>query len=168
MAVLIYDDDDDLWPELDFYEQVGLIEKTRDEPPAYAVIEKKTCACGTRNELAVDGDRIFCGRLDSAVGHSAYRIDRRVTREELTTVLAWLTRSAFQTFTSWIERGDFSRGLTSAKNKLFRKLPNSLPCCHAYRLAATPVYHLRHIVVSNEKKGPTLESVLISNGVDFE
>lgn len=157
--VLVYIEEE-RWPDLEFYENVGLVQITQTIPPTYAVFEKKPCACQTRNELAICENIFSKSLLDSTVGYSAYRIDPKVNRQELETVITWLTQSNYNTFTTWIESGSLMRGLTAARHKLFRKTATKLCGCHEYRLTATPVFHLQDIVVSGDKKGPTLESVL--------
>lgn len=148
------------------YIQEGLIKVVRREPDIYETIERSPCACNTLNDIAVYDDSIFTRRRDQyVVGSSCYRIVWSTESEFMTSVL-WLVKSHFYTFSSKIVKFE-EKATEEMKNTLERRLTpflfafETLPCCCLkYTLKNTPVYCLKHIVLSGKKKGPTINSVI--------
>lgn len=130
-----------------------------------ARIENKSCACDSRDGLAVSGNRFLCRDDAAHVGHIAFclpfydrdRIDTQIS-------LLWLicTHFNFHTYSVCIKGGSLQRVMIEAKKKLFvRRRLSSCQCIeYVARDDLKPLYFLQHIVLSNDKKGPTIESVL--------
>lgn len=148
------------------YTQEGLIEVVHQEPEIYTTIERSPCACNTLNDIAVYNDSIFVRRRNQyIVGSSCYRIIWSAESEFITSVL-WLVKSRFYTFSSKIVKFQ-EKGTGDIKNTFERRLTpffftfETLPCkCLKYSIKNSPVYCLKHIVLSGKKKGPTINSVI--------
>lgn len=114
--------------------------------------------------MAVCGSGFLCREDSAHVGHIAFCLPSYdPDRIETQTVLLWLLCSHFKfyTFSTRIEGGSLRRGLVEAIEKLFTRRPRSCRCFeYVFRQDVKPLYFLQHIVLSNEKKGPTIESVL--------
>lgn len=149
------------------FEEEGLVRVERfPDDDGYATIERtEECACTARDGLAVRGSAVVCREDLAIVGHTAFRLP--IYDEdclETQTALLWLLCNHFRfyTFSTRIENGTLRRGLIEAIEQLFvRRTRPSCECVeYVFRDNVKPLYCLRHIVLTNEKKGPTIESVL--------
>lgn len=138
------------------YIKSGLVQVLETKPEHYALIEKKTCACDTRNGIAVNNKSILINDLDNYVkGHENYIIEYKSYRE-LKTVIFWLLKSYFYMFDFKVEKSKFTRYLSERFFSIRYK-----PCiCIKYTLSEEPIYCLKNIVVSSLKTGPTVKSVI--------
>lgn len=142
-------------------DQEGLIKLHRiSTPPQGSVfIEKNAiCACSNHAIVVNNKDTITVVKGEHQVaGFPAYVLPPDCDDEEALAVVAWLTRHQFHTFTSKIEDGSLVRKLEPCR--FFRKIPHqSCEICESYELIGDPVFFLKHIVLSKQNKGPTLES----------
>lgn len=146
------------------YLEEGLV--TCQEPEIYQTIEKQKCACNTIDGLAVNNQSIILSNEDLyIVGSSAYKICFE-TETEFITAVFWLVKSNFYRITSIFTKF-FSQRTQKNETTLQSHLSstfhvkNYLQCgCIEYILEDTPVYCLKHIVLSGIKKGPTINSVI--------
>lgn len=146
------------------FEEEGLVRVEHHAPDCCccALIEKTDdCACNSRDGLAVCGPAFLCRDDTAHVGHIAFRLPS----DHPTTALLWLLCNHFKfyTYSTRIEGGSLRRGLIEATKKLFaRRVRLSCQQCIEYvaRSDVKPLYFLQNIVLSNDKKGPTIESVL--------
>lgn len=147
------------------FEEEGVVRVVPDDSDYALIEETEDCACKSRDGLAVRGPAFLCREESAHVGHTAFRLPSYDPgRIEAQTALCWLlcTHFKFYTFSTCIKDGSLRRGLTEAIEKLFsRRMRSSCECIeYVARGDVKPLYLLRHIVLSNDKKGPTIESVL--------
>ena len=151
---------------LSSYVEEGLIEIIHQKPKHCITIERKECACSTMDDIAIYKDSIFIKNKNQyIVGSSCYQICFKDVNEFTTSVL-WLTKPRFYTFFTHVVKY-FSKRTQTMETTLERKLtPFFFDCtvlkcqCFKYTLKDVPVFCLNHIVLSNEKKGPTISSVV--------
>lgn len=140
----------------------GVIDIVRDENRSYATIEKKECACHTKNGMAVFGRSFAIANKRAPYGHSAYRLpppDAASTVEH-DTALHWLLAPHYYTFHTRVRDEIMNRLLKEAYKKMFKISTSGCSCIRYDMKNVCPVFCLQNIVVSREKKGPTIESVL--------
>lgn len=148
------------------YVEEKFIEVTRNEPEQYVTIERKECACNTKDGIAVFNDNMIIQKQDLYVtGCSNYRILYNSETEFINAVF-WLVKSKFYTFVNYYGYY-YSHRTQSMQKTLKRRLSprfytmTKLQCgCIQYYLGESIVYCLRNIVLSGKKKGPTIESVI--------
>lgn len=119
------------------------------------------CACP--DSIVLEDSGIIVPRRQHAVaGYPGYFIETHCNDKELFTLVVWLTRNRYQRFYNRIENGSLVRYL--APNKVFRKLDHETCAeCERHVLSGDPVLCLKHIVLSQYNKGPTVESVTLYN-----
>lgn len=138
------------------YVDSKLVNLVNNKPSSYATIEKKDCACNSKNGIAVNKGSIFIDNLDNYVkNHETYVFDFQ-SREEIETSVFFLIKSHFQTFGSSCFRSGFQRHYTEK----FFHVHTKLCGCIEYKLKGKPVYCLESIVVSAEKTGLTVRGVI--------
>lgn len=143
----------------------------------YALFDRTdTCACPTRNGLAIQGRSLLVrNHQHTVVGFPLYALPPDCTREETHVIVTWLLRHRFKTFQhAIVEGGPYAKEplnrhpetlkRTLGNQSLFKKEPRG-PCCEKYTLETDPVFMLKSIVLSPYGKGPTLESVCLVNQV---
>lgn len=129
---------------------------TADEP--FALFDRSpTCACGTRNGLALCHRTLLIQRNKTLLGFPVYVLPPDCTFDETVVSVTWLTRFRFKTFQSTLKEGWYFRTL---ENDSFFKVADCGDCCQSFTLEKDPVFMLKSIVLSPFGKGPTLESVL--------
>lgn len=159
-TVTLYIPEDESIP-IPVYETEGVVKVIRNEPECYAVIESNVdCACNTKDGIAVQRHIFYC--KESIVGFPAYYI-RTTDVDEFITAVAYLrlinTKSLV--FRSQTSEKKFTRFLCPIQHSKLFKSCTLLCGCQKYIMQRDPVYFLEHIVVFKDKKGPTIESVLL-------
>lgn len=133
-----------------------LVNLVKNKPSSYATIEKKDCACNSKNGIAVNKGSIFIDNLDNYVkNHETYVFDFQ-SAEETETVVFFLLKSHFQTFGSSCFRSRFQRHFSED----FFYVRTKKCRCIEYALRGKPVYCLESIVVSAEKSDLTVRAVI--------
>lgn len=147
-------------PFLNLAHQVNLIELKRGPCPELgAHVERRPCACGTRDQIAVQDRSILVHKNAHAVnGYPSYFISDP-THQEAFTLVTWLTRHMFHTFYNPIQNGSLVRYLTP-EGIFSSQTHETCDRCERHTLVGEPVFFLKGIVLSQGNKGPTLESVL--------
>lgn len=140
------------------YVNGNIVKLIPHETPECVKIIKSPCACETPNGMAVFGNSVLLARNESWLGHIGYSLDQNITEEELEVVILWLARTRLQVLGYAIESGSMRRFLNPAVTS-FKPVKHACTC-EKYVLNETPVIFLKQYVVSNKKKGPTIESVL--------
>lgn len=161
----IYISPGEIVPLSSFVEE-GLINITRLKPKFCIAIERKKCACNTIDDIAIYKDSIFIRNKNQyVVGSSCYQICSNDVNEFMTSVL-WLIKSHFYTFFTHVCKY-FSKRTQSMETTLERKMTpfffdcTTLDCnCLKFTLKDVPVFCLKHIVLCQNKKGPTINSVI--------
>lgn len=144
----------------DFLDSIDSFIKIVPEPlDPYALFDRTdTCACSTRNFLAIRGRCITMKRSEHALlGYPCYALPPDCTFKEAFVVATWILRRRFKSFQRCILDGSLYRHLNG--NDCFIK-EETFSCCDTQILDRDPVFMLKNIVVSPFGKGPTLESVL--------
>lgn len=137
----------------------GLVDMvTLTDPYALFDRTKKSCACGTRNNLSIQGRTISVG-MHQAFGFPLYALPVDCTFEETYVIVTWLLRYKLLTFKTKIVNGSLQRSLD--RNTWFIAKKNRNCFCTNYTLIKDPVFMLSKIVLSPYAKGPVLESVVI-------
>lgn len=141
------------------YVETGLVTVLSEKPNIAITIERNSCACGTRDGIAVMQYSIFIKNLDRFVtSHENYILKCKLESEMKTTIL-WLVKSQFLTFDYSFENYQFKRCMSQ---RFFYIYP--LACgCTRYELKGEPVYCLKSIVVSANRTGPTILSTIDKN-----
>lgn len=149
----------------DFLNMASLLVQLVPEPiKPYAFFDRTdTCACPTRNALAIQGRSILVRHHQHMLlGFPLYALPSDCTVEETYVIVTWLFRHRLKTFQSTIVNGSLKR--TLGNRTLFQKTPHG-ECCVRYTLLKDPVFMLQSIVLSLYGKGPNLESVCRLNKV---
>lgn len=131
-------------------------------PPEKSVFIQRfdSCACYDTEKLIVDGDSIIVNNgQHEIVGYPAYVLPPDWTEEEVLTIVTWLSRRKFHTFTQRIMFNTLNRFLEPARFFKVKKL--NCGGCYRHKLNGLPVFFLKHTVLSSRNKGPTLESVVL-------
>lgn len=133
-----------------------LVNLVKNKPSSYATIEKKACACNSKNGIAVNKGSIFIDNLDNYVkNHETYVFDFQ-SEEEIESAVFFLLKSHFQTFGSSCFRSGFKRHYSDD----FFFVHTKLCGCVEYKLKGKPVYCLESVVVSAEKSDLTVRAVI--------
>jgi hypothetical protein len=126
----------------------GVIDKVVSvEPKNYILIESKSCACDTRNGIAVQSKKMFVKSKEGAItGSIHYAIDYD-TPIEFETAILWLVKSRFQAIV--LKHGAF-------------KNPEVLTCgCNSYERMGIPVYCTPKKIVCRKQSGLTIKQVVL-------
>lgn len=124
---------------------------TLTEP--YALFDRTdTCACNTRDSLALRGRSVIVAR-EKVYGFPLYALPADCTLEETRTVLVWLFRHRFKTFKTRLVFGSLVRSLDSG---CYFHIATT-GCCEIMTLNTDPVFMLKSFVLSPYGKGPTLQ-----------
>lgn len=138
------------------YLKSGIISILKKKPKNYILIEHKTCACNTKNHIAVKELSIFIKNVDNYVkSYENYIIDFE-SEDELTSIILWLSKSRFLKYDYGMTNKKFTRYMSENFYEVYYKSCG----CIEYKLTTYPIYCLEHIVVSSKKIGPTVKSVL--------
>lgn len=135
---------------------VDVVEELPD-PSHYALFDRamRSCACGTRDSLAIR-DRTVIVKKDHhpALSFPYYALPEDCTFEESYVIVTWLLRNRFKTFSSQIADGSLKRTLnTNCWFTLEQRY-----CCEFFTLENDPVFLLKRVVLSPYATGPVLES----------
>lgn len=138
-----------------------LIELHLDSPPDTCIrFECGGCACSSRDHIVVQDTCVVVSKEYHDVrGYPAYAVPESCTDSETVTLVAWLLRYQFYTFVTKIVNGSLVRGL--AAGRMFKRQPHACPRCECHRLVGDPVFCLAQCVLFREKKGPSVESVVV-------
>lgn len=138
------------------YIESGLVNVLETKPECYALIERKSCSCNTRNGIAVYNSSILINNFDNYIkGYENYIFDYKYN-EEITTVIFWLLKSNFYTFDFVLEKSKYTRHLSERFFSIYHKSCG----CIEYKLIGEPIYCLKNTVVSCRRTGPTIKSVI--------
>lgn len=138
------------------YIESELVNIIDTKPEHYALIESKPCACNSRNGTSVQNSSIIIKNLDNYIkGYENYILNCQ-SEEEIKTVIFWLLKSNFYTFSSRVENRKYKRNLSERFFYIYYKTCG----CIEYELRGEPIYCLKSIVVSSRKTGPTVKSVI--------
>lgn len=158
----------------------GLINIVQQKPNIYVLIESKTCACNTRDGIAVNEWSIFITDYEKYVKSYEYYFVNCNTKEEVVTAIFWLLKSYFQTFIGTRNNPLYNKNksvpLDDENKPVEKKICKYIyekqmserffyiyyeKCgCIKYELMGDPIYCLKSIVVSPRTKGPTVKSVV--------
>lgn len=136
------------------YIDSGLVNLVKSKPDF--IIEKKDCACDTKNGIAVKTYSIFIDNSDNYVKHHETYLFDFESEEEIQTVVFFLLKSHFQTFGCTFKDGYFKRSYSED----FFYVRSKMCGCIEYELKGKPVYCLESVVVSSSKISTTIKGVL--------
>lgn len=139
----------------------GLIVLRTDFFPNYyaRIVREHPCACGSPNGLVVNGRSIVVEKDQQSIsGFPGYVLPDDCSSDEQLTIVTWLTRNRFVTFSTHLDSNN--KLIRCLDSKIFQKEIHKCQKCYVNKLVAEPVFCMKEMVVSAQNKGPTLESVL--------
>ena len=160
-AVLLYVPESVPRGFLKFAERENIVRIVPHLSEPYAVFGRiDSCACSTRNSLAIqDRSIILMRNHHSTVSFPLYKLPEDCKFDETFIIVTWLLRYRFKTFHSSLNKeGIFLRFLTSAS--IVFRLKTFSTCCDQYTLKDDPVFMLSSILFSPYGRGPVIENVI--------
>ena len=142
----------------------GLINILNVKPKHYFVIEQKTCACNTKNGIAVDGFSIIINNLDNYVKCHENYIFEFGSKNELESAIFWLVKSKFNLYDYKFEKVTcenikkvvFNRYLSEK----FFYISFEKCGCKRYTTRGKPVLCMESMVITSNNIGPTIKSAI--------
>lgn len=126
------------------------------------VTRGRHCAC--RDKLVVWGRTVTVSEGEHVVNSFPYyQLPVDATPEEELTLVTWWTRHRFSSFGHEIQPYERCKTMTRflTSNSIFRCRPHpDCEQCRVYDMVKEPVFCLKSIVLSQQNKGPTIESAL--------
>lgn len=128
------------------------------KPTHYFVIEKKSCACNTKNGIAVDEFSIIINNLDNYVKCHENYVFEFGSKNELETAIFWLVKSKFYSFDYKIQT-DPVKYYRCLSEKFFYISYEKCGCIK-YKTRGKPIFCMENIVVTSNNVGPTIKSAI--------
>jgi hypothetical protein len=142
-------------------EKEGLVVLLRQKNNGIQIERLCSCACNSPHDIVVDGNSVIIVRDKHIVsGFPSYALPLNCTDKEIVTIVAWLTRHNFYVFQSVMQNNCLKRGIVSSEKTFLKTAHDTCSRCERYTLDRDPVFCLKRIVISAQKKGPTVDCVL--------
>lgn len=142
------------------YVKSQIVNILETKPNSCMLIESKSCACNTKNGIAVHESSIIIDDIDNYVtSHENYILNCK-NKNEIITAVFWLVKSNFYTYDYHFIKEYTIKMFKRNLSERFFNVKHKMCNCVEYELTREPIYCLKSNVVSSRKIGLTVKSVI--------